>query len=76
MPDMRNMPMTMSGEPEAFVNARYAYDPDRLLKGHARKDTQVKTVPGTKALKANLSKLDRKAKVNRAQGNGNRGHHV
>lgn len=76
MPDMRNMPMTMSGEPEAFVNARYAYDPDRLLKGHARKDTQVKTVPGTKALKANLSKLDRKANVNRAQGNGNRGHHV
>ena len=76
MPDMRNMPMTMSGEPEAFVNARYAYDPDRLLKGYARKDTQVKTVPGTKALKANLAKLDRKAKANHSQGNENRGHHV
>ena len=76
MPDMRTMPMVMDGEPAAFVNARYAYDPDRLLKGHARKDTQVKTVPGTKALKANLSKLDRKAKVNRALGSGNRGHHV
>lgn len=76
MPDMRNMPMTMSGEPEAFVNARYAYDPDRLLKGYARKDTQVKTVPGTKVLKANLAKLDRKAKTNHSQGNENRGHHV
>ena len=77
MPDMRTMPMIMEGvDPAPFVNSRYAYDPDRLLKGHAHKDTQVKTVPGTKALKESLSKLVRKANVNRAQSNGNRGHHV
>ena len=77
VPDMRTMPMVMEGvDPAPFVNARYAYDPDRLLKGHARKDTEVKTAPGTKTLKESLSKLDRKAKASRAQGSGNRGHHV
>lgn len=61
MPDMRTMPMVMDGsETATFVNASYAYDPDRLLKGHARKDAQDKTVPGTKALKDNLEKLNTK----------------
>ena len=77
MPDMSAMPIKMDGRYSTeFLNARYAYDPDRLLKGHARKDNQVKSVPGTKSLKEKLSKLVRKANVNRAQGNGNRGHHV
>lgn len=76
LPDMRTMPMTMDGEPKAFVNARYAYDPDRLLKGHARKDAQDKTVPGTKVLKDNLEKLNTKTNINRKQGAGSRGQHA
>lgn len=76
LPDMRTMPMTMDGEPKAFVNARYAIDPDRLLRGYTRKDAQNKTVPGTKALKENLAKLDQKAKVSQSPINENRGWHV
>ena len=76
LPDMRTMPMTMDGEPKAFVNARYAIDPDRLLRGYTRKDAQNKTVPGTKALKENLAKLDRKAKVSQSPINESRGWHV
>ena len=76
LPDMRTMPMTMDGEPKAFVNARYAIDPDRLLRGRTRKDAQNKTVPGTKALKENLAKLDQKPKVNRSPKNEGRGWHV
>ena len=77
MPDMRTMPMTMDGsEPATFVNARYACDPDRLLKERSRKDAQGKTVPGTKVLKENLAKLDTKVIVDRKQGTGSRGQHV
>lgn len=76
LPDMRTMPMTMDGEPKAFVNARYTIDPDRLLRGYTRKDAQNKTVPGTKALKENLAKLDRKAKVSQSPINESRGWHV
>ena len=77
MPDMCTMPMAMDGgEPATFVNARYADDPDRLLKGHVRKGAQGKTVPGTKALKENLSKLDSKSTGNRTHGVGGYGHHV
>lgn len=77
MPDMRTMPMVMDGsEPATFVNASYAYDPDRLLKGHTRKDAQDKTVPGTKVLKDNLEKLNTKTNVNRKQGAGGRGQHA
>ena len=76
MPDMSTMPMTMDGEPGAFVNARYAFDPDRLLRGYDRKDAQSKTVPGTKALKENLAKLDKKPAVNQSQGKEGRGWHV
>lgn len=76
LPDMRTMPMTMDGEPKAFVNARYAIDPDRLLRGYTRKDAQNKTVPGTKALKENLAKLDQKAKVSQSPINESRGWHV
>lgn len=77
MPDMRTMPMTMEGsEPATFVNARYACDPDRLLKERSRKDAQGKTVPGTKVLKENLAKLDTKINVDRKQGTGSRGQHV
>lgn len=76
MPDMRTMPMTMTGETRAFVNARYAIDPDRLLRGHDRKDAQSKTVPGTAALKENLAKLDQKAKVNQSSKKESRGWHV
>ena len=77
MPDMRTLPMVMDGsEPTAFVNARHAYDPDRLLKGHAHKDAQSTTVPGTKVLKEDLAKLDQKAKVNQSQNNERRGWHV
>ena len=77
MPDMRTMPMVMDGsEPATFVNASYAYDPDRLLKGHARKDAQDKTVPGTRVLKDNLEKLNTKTNVNRKQVAGSRGQHA
>lgn len=76
LPDMRTMPMTMDGEPKAFVNARYAIDPDRLLRGYTRKDAQNKTVPGTKALKENLAKLDQKAKVSQSPINESHGWHV
>ena len=76
LPDMRTMPMTMDEEPKAFVNARYAIDPDRLLRGRTRKDAQNKTVPGTKALKENLAKLDQKPKVNQSPKNESRGWHV
>lgn len=77
MPDMRTMPMAMDGsEPATFVNARYACDPDRLLKERARKDAQAKTVPGTKVLKENLAKLDTKVIVDRKQGTGSRVQHV
>ena len=77
MPDMRTMPMTMDGsEPATFVNARYACDPDRLLKERSRTDAQGKTVPGTKVLKENLAKLDTKINVDRKQGTGSRGQHV
>ena len=76
MPDMRTAPMMMTGEQEPFVNARYAYNPDWLLKGHARKDAQSMTVPGTKVLKDNLEKLNTKTNVNRKQGAGSRGQHA
>ena len=77
IPDMRTMPMVMDGsEPATFVNASYAYDPDRLLKGHTSKDAQDKTVPGTKVLEDTLEKLNTKTKVNRKQGAGGRGQHA
>lgn len=76
LPDMRTMPTIMTGESRAFVNARYAIDPDRLLRGHDRKDAQSKTVPGTAALKENLAKLDQKAKVNQSSKKESRGWHV
>lgn len=77
MPDMRAMSMTMDGEPGAFVNARYAIDPDRLLRAHARNDAQSKkTAPGTKALKEGLAKLDKKPAVNQSQGKEGRVWHV
>ncbi|WP_195233463.1 hypothetical protein [Collinsella aerofaciens] len=76
IPDMRTMPMTMDGEPGAFVNARYAIDPDRLLRGHSHEGTRNKTVPGTAALKENLAKLDQKAKVNQSSKKESRGWHV
>lgn len=66
----------MDGEPGAFVNARYAIDPDRLLRGHDRNDAQSKTVPGTAALKENLAKLGQKAKVNQSSKKESRGWHV
>lgn len=76
LPDMRTMPMTMTGETEAFVNARYAIDPDRLLRRHFHEDARSKTVPGTAALKENLAKLDKKSAVNQSQGKEGRGRHV
>ena len=77
MPDMRTMPMAMDGsEPATFVNARYADDPDRLLKERAHKGARDKVVPGTKSLKENLAKLDTKINVDRKQGTGSHGQHV
>lgn len=77
MADMHTMPMVMDGvEPAAFVNARYAIDPDRLLRGHFHEGARNKTVPGTAALKENLVKLDQKAKVNQSPKNESRGWHV
>lgn len=77
MPDMRTMPMAMDGsEPATFVNARYACDPDRLLKERAYKGARDKVVPGTKSLKENLAKLDTKINVDRKQGTGSHGQHV
>lgn len=76
LPDMRNMPMTMDGEPKAFVNARYAIDPDRLLRGHFHEGARNETVPGTAALKEGLAKLDQKPKVNQSPKNESRGWHV
>lgn len=76
MPDMRTMPMMMTGEPETFVNARYASDPDRLLKGRFREGPRTKTVPGTNALKEGLAKLDQGAKADHSQNNESRGWHV
>lgn len=76
MPDMRTVPMMMTGEPEPFVNARYAIDPDRLLKGHSHEGARGKAVPGTSALKECLAKLDQNAKVNQSQNNERRGWHV
>lgn len=77
MPDMHTMPMVMDGsEPATFVNARYACDPDRLLKERANKGARDKVVPGTKSLKENLAKLDTKINVGRKQGTGSHGQHV
>lgn len=77
MPDMRTMPMVMDGsEPSTFVNARYACDPERLLKGRSHEGSRNKTVPGTAALKEGLAKLDQNAKVNQSQNNESRGRHV
>lgn len=77
MPDMRTMPMVMDGSgPATFVNARYASDPDRLLKERAYKSARDKVVPGTKSLKENLAKLDTKIYVDRKQGTGSHGQHV
>lgn len=76
MPDMRTMSMTMGGEPGAFVNARYAIGPDRLLRGYFHEGARSKMVPGTAALKENLAKLDQNAKVNQSQNNERRGWHV
>lgn len=77
MPDMHTMPMVMDGsEPATFVNARYACDPDRLLKERAYKSARDKVVPGTKSLKENLAKLDTKINVDRKQGTGSHGQHV
>lgn len=76
LPDMRTMPMMMTSEPETFVNARYACDPDRLLKGRLHEGSRNKTVPGTAALKEGLAKLDKNAKVNQSQNNESRGRHV
>ena len=76
MPDMRTVPMMMTGEPEPFVNARYAIDPDRLLKGHSHEGARGKAVPGTSALKECLAKLEQNAKVNQSQNNERRGWHV
>lgn len=76
MPDMRAIPMMMTGESETFVNARYACDPDRLLKGRLHEGSRNKTVPGTAALKEGLAKLDKNAKVNQSQNNESRGRHV
>lgn len=77
MPDMHTMPMTMDGsEPATFANARYACDPDRLLKERAYKSARDKVVPGTKSLKENLAKLDTKINVDRKQGTGSHGQHV
>lgn len=77
MPDMRTMPMVMDGsEPATFVNASYAYDPDRLLKERTYKGARDKVVPGTKSLKENLAKLDTKINVDRKQGTGSHGQHV
>lgn len=76
MPDMRTMPMKMDGEPGAFVNARYANDPDRLLKGLSHGDSRNKTAPGTAALKEGLAKLDQGAKADYSQNNEIRGWHV
>lgn len=76
LPDMRTMPMMMTGEPETFVNARYACDPDRILKGHSLEGGRSKTVPGTAALKEGLAKLDQNARVDQSQNNESRGRHV
>lgn len=77
MPDMHTMPMVMDGsEPATFVNARYASDPDRLLKERTYKGARDKVVPGTKSLKENLAKLDTKINVDRKQGTGSHGQHV
>lgn len=76
MPDMRAIPMIMTGESETFVNARYACDPDRLLKGRLHEGSRNKTVPGTAALKEGLAKLDKNAKVNQSQNNESRGRHA
>lgn len=76
MPDMRTMPMSMDGEPGVFVNARYAIDPDRLLRGRSHEGAHNKTVPGTAALKEGLAKLDQKATVNQPLKNESRGWHV
>ena len=77
LPDMRTMPMVMDGsEPSTFVNARYACDPDRLLKGRLYECSRNKTVPGTAALKEGLAKFDRNAKVDQSQNNESRGRHV
>lgn len=76
MPDMRAIPMMMTGDSETFVNARYACDPDRLLKGRLHEGSRNKTVPGTAALKEGLAKLDKNAKVNQSQNNESRGRHV
>ena len=77
MPDMRTMPMVMGGsEPSTFVNARYACDPDRLLKGRSHEGSRNKTAPGTAALKEGLAKLDQDAKANHSQNNERRGWHV
>lgn len=76
MPDMRTIHMTMDGEPGAFVNARYAIDPDRLLRGHFHEGARSKTVPGTAVLKEGLAQLDQGAKANHLQNNESRGWHV
>lgn len=77
MPDMHTMPMVMDGsEPATFVNARYASDPDRLLKECTYKGARDKVVPGTKSLKESLAKLDTKINVDRKQGTGSHGQHV
>lgn len=77
MPDMCTMPMVMGGsEPSTFVNARYACDPDRLLKGRSHEVSRNKTAPGTAALKEGLAKLDQDAKANHSQNNERRGWHV
>lgn len=68
--------MMMTGEPETFVNARYAIDPDRLLRGHSHEGSRNKTVPGTAALKEGLAKLDQNARVDQSQNNESRGRHV
>ena len=76
MPDMRAIPMVMTGESETFVNARYACNPDRMLKGHSLEGARSKTVPGTAALKEGLAKLDQNAGVDQSQNNESRGRHV
>lgn len=76
LPDMRAMPMMMTGESETFVNARYAFDPDRLLKGRSHEGSRNKTVPGTAALKDGLMKFDQSTKANRPQNNERHGWHV
>lgn len=76
MPDMRAIPMVMTGESETSVNARYACNPDRMLKGHSLEGARSKTVPGTAALKEGLAKLDQNAGVDQSQNNESRGRHV